>query len=360
MIAILRLFIPENPPASSDDFRSILVIRQHNQLGDMLCVVPLLRALRCKYPRARLVLMTSTVNHEVMEGNRFLDGALLYDKREFLGRWMIRVGALLSFVRRLRAAKFDAVIVPSTVSMSFTSDFFAFLTGAATRIGPSQLNGIPNPSGFVYTEGVDLDWRRDPRRHQTRRNLDVVAARGINTEDLSCEITLTAEEKEQGREVLASVRKDRGLVLAIHPGAGKAPNRWPAARFAEVTNSLAERWNAAVLITAGPMDDEPIQEMRSGLHCKYQLITNQPIRRVASILSEVDLLISNDTGIMHVGAAVGAPVLSLFGPTDSLQWAPLGERNRCLSAQNGDITEIGVDDVLETADAMLQKRIDGK
>lgn len=356
MIAVLRLFIPEHPPASSDDFRSILIIRQHNQLGDMLCVVPLLRALRSAYPHAGLVLMTSSVNHEVMEGNRYLDGTILYDKREFLGRWTLHVGALLRFVKRLRSREFDAVIVPTTVSMSFTSDLLAFLSGAGTRIGAAQLNGIPNPSGFVYTEKVALDWRSDPRRHQTRRNLDIVGARGIETDDLACEITLSDEEKEEGRGVLAALHRQRPLVLALHPGAGKLANRWPAERFATVANALSKRWNASVVITCGPMDEEPVKEMVSGLDCLYQVIRNEPIRRVASILSDVDLLISNDTGIMHVGAAVGAPTLSLFGPTDCLQWAPLGEQNQWLSAQHGDIAEITVDDVLCSAGAMLQKR----
>jgi ADP-heptose:LPS heptosyltransferase len=119
---------------------------------------------------------------------------------------------------------------------------------------------------------------------------------------------------------------------------------------------LTEKWNAAVVITCGPMDEESIEEVVSGLHCKYQVVKNQPIRTVGSLLSEVDLLISNDTGIMHVGAAVGAPVLSLFGPTDCLQWAPLGEGNQYLSARTGDITEIEVQDVLKTADEMLGKR----
>lgn len=356
VIAALRLCFPGNPPSPPGSPRSILVIRQHNQLGDMLCVVPLLRALRSTYREARIVLMTSLVNHEVMEGNRFLDGTILYDKRDFLGKWSLRVGALLSFIQKLRAHAFDTVIVPSTVSMSFTSDLFAFLSGARRRIGPSSLDGIPNPSAFVYTEKAELDWRRDPHRHQTRRNLDVVAGKGIETDDLSSEITLTPGERERGKNRFLDLR-GKGLMLVVyHPGAGKAANRWPAGRFARVANTLSRRWNARTIITCGPMDQEPVQEMVSALKDEYQLIQNEAIRVVASCLAEADLVITNDTGIMHVAGAVGAPVLSLFGPTDFRQWAPIGEQNRCLAAPNGRIEAITEENVIQTADEILRRR----
>ncbi len=322
----------------------------------MLCVVPLLRALRATYPHARLVLMTSTVNHEVMEGNRFLDETILYDKRDFLGRRTIHVGALWAYIRRLRGRAFDTVIVPATVSMSFTSDLFAFLSGATRRIGPGSLNGIPNPSGFVYTERVDLDWRGEKARHQTRRNLDIMAGKGVETDNLTYEITLSDQERSIGRARFADLRSKGFALIAYHPGAGKVANRWPAGMFASVANTLSRRWNARTIITCGPMDDEPVKDMVSTLNAEYQLIQNESIRAVASCLSEVDLLISNDTGIMHVGAAVGTPVLSLFGPTDAGQWAPLEEESVSLEAPNGIIDEITEEEVIRMADQMLRRR----
>ena len=111
--------------------RSILVVRQHNQLGDMLCVVPLLRALRSRFPGCRIVLLTSPVNHAVMQYHRLLDDVVNFDKREFLSDSTIRLGALRDFRRSLRRFSFDLAIVPATVSMSLTSDILALRFGGS-------------------------------------------------------------------------------------------------------------------------------------------------------------------------------------------------------------------------------------
>jgi ADP-heptose:LPS heptosyltransferase len=346
-----RAFDPASPDAPK--IRSILVIRQHNQLGDMLCVVPLLRALRAAYSGARLTLMSSPVNFEVMRGNRYLDETLNYDKRAFLGRAWIRIAPLMRFMRMLRKRSFDMVLVPATVSSSFTSDLLAVVTGAPVRIGTKSLDGVQNPTGFVYTHPVVLDWRNEPSRHQTLRNLDIAAGLNLPPQELSLDITLTEEEKSHGRSVVAGLRKEGGPVVAIHPGAGKLPNRWPPTCFAQLCKALSDSAGAGIIVTAGPMDDETIMSLCKVLEIKPYLLQDQPIRLVASILSEVDLLVSNDTGIMHVGAAVGTPVLSLFGPTDPGQWAPPGLQHRFFRGKGGNIEAIPLDEVVGAALAML-------
>jgi len=180
-------FAPGNSPR-------IFVIRQHNQLGDMLCVVPLLRALRLRYPESWISLLASPVNYEPMVGNRYVDEVIKFDKREFVGR---EGGSLLHFpgyVRLLRKKRFDVAVVPSTVSTSFTSDLLAFLSGAQVRIGAGSIQGVPNPSAFFFTHPRDLDWRGLKDYHQVRRNMDIWPDRFGDESDLTIEITLTEDE----------------------------------------------------------------------------------------------------------------------------------------------------------------------
>jgi ADP-heptose:LPS heptosyltransferase len=135
-------------------------------------------------------------------------------------------------------------------------------------------------------------------------------------------------------------------------------NRWPADLFARLADELSESLSAATVITSGPMDDGPVSSMLGALHAPCEVIKNQPIREVASAIRFADLVVSNDTGIMHVAAAVGTPVLSLFGPTDPGEWAPTGERHRYIRGEGQDIGKIPFEAVLRTANEMLRREHD--
>jgi ADP-heptose:LPS heptosyltransferase len=320
----------------------------------MLCVVPLLRALRGRYPRSHIALLASPVNYEPMLGSRYLNEVINFDKREFLrgkGAGLLR---LPGFVRQLRERKFDVAVVPSTVSTSFTSDLLAYLSGAPIRVGAGSIQGVVNPSGFFFTHARELDWRGRGDYHQVRRNMDIWPVGFEGESDLTIEITLSEEELRRGNSLLEELSGGSPRVVVYHPGAGKAVNRWPAELFARLADGLSTSVGAFAVVTSGPMDDAPVSAMTGALRSSYGLINNRPIREVASALRFADLVISNDTGIMHVAAAVGTPVLSLFGPTDPEEWAPIGQRHRYIRGKDHDITKIPLEAVEHAALAMLR------
>ena len=332
--------------------RRILIVRQHNQLGDMLCVVPLLRALRAQIPHAEIDLLASPVNAEIMQHHRLLADVLVYDKKDYLSRWGLRLGRLLRLRKLLRARSYDLVAVPSTVSVSLTSDILAAMTGAPYQFGPRSIDGVANPGAFLYNRPVDLDWREHPTRHQTLRNADLLASELELPDDLSHEITLTHEEIRMGRDDARRLRLGRNRLMVIHPGAGKPPNRWPVAQFAQTALRLQNEYQSSVVATIGPMDEEAHRDLQSILGETIQYVVNWDLRRLASLLFHVDLVISNDTGIMHVAASVGAPLVSIFGPTNPLQWAPMGPRSRYI--QCDPINSISVDEVMGLVDRTVR------
>jgi heptosyltransferase-2 len=322
----------------------------------MLCVVPLLRALREQYPKSHLALMASPVNYAVMLNLRYIDELLKFDKTEFIGK---EGGSLLRFpgyVKGLRALRCNVAVVPSTVSTSFTSDLLAWLSGARIRVGAGSIEGKENPSGFFFTHPRALDWRDRPTVHQVRRNLEIWPD-PLPVPDCSLEITLSGHKVAEGKLFIDNIKRPGGRIVAYHPGAGKVPNRWPAPLFARLANELAGTDNAVTVITSGPMDREPVTAMVADLNGDYHVVDNQPIRQVAAILRYVDLVVTNDTGIMHVAAGVGTPVLSLFGPTSAEQWAPIGGNHRYLQGEGGDIARIRYEDVLRNAREMLEGRM---
>jgi ADP-heptose:LPS heptosyltransferase len=353
----LRALLPRGvvPIPERAQVHRVLVIRQHNQLGDMLCAVPLLRALRTAYPAATITLVASPVNADVMRGGRYIDSLVVYDKTSFVGGGRIHPLRLFTFIGGLRREKFDIALVPMTVSVSFTSCLLAFLSGARIRIGAGRIDGKENPSAAFLTRPIDLDWRNDPHRHQTLRNLDTARELALPEVDLGSEITLTREESEKGSKWVARELTGWPSAVGFHPGAGKIPNRWPPDRFAHVANEVSSRLHARVFVTKGPMDEEPVAEMMGRLLKPPVVVANKPIREVAAILARMDLVISNDTGIMHVAAAVGVPVLSLFGPTEPRQWAPPGAGHMFLWAGR-DIREITTEEVLTCALELLKRK----
>jgi ADP-heptose:LPS heptosyltransferase len=338
-----------------ESFDNILVVRQHNQLGDMLCAVPLLRGLRHRFPSAHIAILASPVNVEVMEGLCYLDEVLCFDKSEFTRHGIRGFLRLFGYLRGLRRKAFDLVIVPSTVSTSFTSDFLAYVTGARYRIGIGSLDGVENRSAFFFNIPIHTHWRATPHRHQTLRNLDCAVSLGLPLDDLSHELTLKGTEVIEAKLWFEEKKAGSSCAIALHPGAGKPPNRWPAENFAAVAMALAREFSASIYVTSGPMDKEVVDSLLKALKNPVELIENQAIRRVASYLGQMDLVISNDTGIMHVAAAVGTPVLSLFGPTDPEQWAPIGGGNRYIAGSDGGIETIAVDQVLQNAREMLNE-----
>lgn len=351
-LALARaLFRQRQPdPLRPGSVARILIIRQHNQLGDMLCATPLLRAVRQRYPDAFLALLTSPVNHAVMMHHPALDETILFDKRRFLAGGRIHPLHLIRFVRALRGRAFDLVVVPATVSMSATSDLLAYATGARWRVGVGALEGSANPSAFLYTEAVPLSWDGKGTVHQTVRNMDV--ARSLGLPDPGSELNMALIPDELEHAARKWPRRMGRRAIAFHVGAGKVPNRWPADRFAHIIDVVVGEMGCDVFMICGPMDHEPVQAVASALHVDVQHVTNESIRAVASCLSRLDLLVSNDTGVMHVGAAVGIPVLSLFGPTDPGQWAPKGPRHRYIKSRSGSMTDISVEQVLQAIKEM--------
>lgn len=353
LFGFFRLFVHVRTVSTvpRDSVRNILVVRQHNQLGDMLCAVPLLRALRATYPSAHIALLARPLNSEILRGAPYLDEIIVYDKAKFLRNPL----QVWRFGRALKKRQFDLALTPSTVSMSVTSDVLTFFSGARRRIGPGAIDGKKNHTSYFYNVRAELDWRGDPTRHQTERNLDIASILVLESVSTELEIGLTGEERQRGAEAIARRQAEPGLVVGFHPGAAKPPNRWDALRFAELANRCAEIFGAFIVITAGPNDDEPLHEMTLNMPNACLVMHNEPIRQVAAVIANCDVYVSNDTGMMHVSAGVGTPTLSLFGPTDPLQWAPPGAGHRFILGAGGDVNTISTEKVWRVLLAMLRE-----
>jgi ADP-heptose:LPS heptosyltransferase len=167
-------------------------------------------------------------------------------------------------------------------------------------------------------------------------------------------IGFSNEEQHHAKEFLQPYLERYKTIVGFHPGAGKKENRWSAERFADVANRLFTDFQALAVITCGPKDEEQVNDMIAKLHYPH-VVVKKPIRQVAAIINELDAFVSNDTGIMHVAAGTKTPLLSLFGPTDPLQWAPKGEKNKYIASSVGQIDSISTEEVYSALQTIISK-----
>ena len=349
------IYIKKYDRISIENSNNILVVRQHNQLGDMLCATPFLRALRERFPKAKITMISGPVNTQIVKNNPLLDHLIEYNNIEILKS----PGLLIHFIRELRKIKYDFAVVPVTVSTSVTSDLIAFFSHAKYRIGAVMLSGVENRTGFLYNYRVVLNWQNGELKHQTQRNIDIMKAFALHTDDHSLVIGLQEEEKSYGDSYFQKTHLKGMIPVGIHPGAGKLNNQWPVEYFSELIDRLIEQDKCEIFITEGPMDKIPVDYFRDKYGDKINIICERNIRNVAAIINKLELFISNDTGIMHVAAATGTPVLSLFGETDPLQWAPQRNCDKYILGRNSDIRNITVDEVYKLAIKMLKLKDSG-
>lgn len=338
-------------PLSTEEFRAlrfdrILVIRQHNQMGDMMLAIPALRAVRETYPRARIGVVSSTLNAGVLANSPFVDRVFTYDKARPL------TGVRL--LRELRAERFDLAIVLHTVSFSFTSVMLAVLSGARIRMGSTSralgdsLTGSYLNMTLPLPDPAELD-----RMNEAEHNLFPLRAAGITTDDLA-PLMVPAAASERWAEAFAREHwREGSLRLAVHPGAGKIQNIWPPENFAAVVDALSGRRPVSLVVVEGPRDALSVAAFARACSVTGTVLRGRSIVDVAALLKRADLVICNDTGVMHVAAAAGARVLAVFGPTDPARWAPLCDGLTVVRAPEGNLQAVTPEMVVERAVGVL-------
>ena len=295
--------------------RRILIVRQHNQMGDMVCATPAFRAIRETWPEAELALITAPVNVEVVRHNPHLDQVVTFDRR----MWQ-HPGMLLGFFRWLRNYRAEVAFVLGSVSFSVTSSAIALASGARYVVGPDSA-----PFGWdVSRHAFSLEMPSEPEQTTASvdHNLAQLEAIGITTANRETVVVPSTGEENRAREILAELDLEPGF-WAVHPGAGKKQNIWPAKHFAAVIG-LALEAGHRVLILHGPADAEPLAELRAllGEIPGLEIAPACPVGVGAALLQLADRFLCNDTGVMHMAGALRVPTVALFGPTDPDLWKP--------------------------------------
>ena len=334
-------------PVGSDSIekeviKRILVVRQHDQLGDFLLSTPVFRALKARFPSVAIVLVVRNYTASLARFNPYIDEVIPFYEH---GRdWTLR--KLIIFVRRLRSG-FDLAVVLNTVSHSLTSDLIARMSGAKYILGSEHKKFAGTQRNFCYN--LIARYRSD-KRHQTERNLDIVRFVGADTADTSELVTVTEHERLWAMNYFKSLgREESRPLVAIHPGAGKHGNRWAVENFAGVGRELVRTNGVQLFVTWGPREGDLGQTLLSLLEPPVLSATHSDLRKVAALLCQAQLFLCNDTGVMHLAASVGTPLVAIFGPTDPDLWKPLGEKFMAIRGEDHTCDTVTQEQVLKCA-----------
>jgi len=304
---------PKNP-------KTFLVIRQHNQFGDMLASVSLLRAIKEIYPIAKTTLLASTENYFAVEKNPYVDEMFVFDKKKIFTK-----SYYVELCRLLRN-DYDVAIVPATVAISNTSCLLASVSNAEYKIGPASLNNVRNNLAKLFHGRIDLNWKKYPDAHVSDFILDIIRPFGIKTKNYNSCVLFDEVDKKFSLDFIASIKtKKENKLFGFHVGAAKPQNRWPLQKYVETINLLKQLYNYDFYFTGSTADEEQLSYVRKYFPNSGWFLNNT-IPQLAAVIEHSDLFITNDTGVMHVAGTTNTPQITIFGPTNPFNWAPLGKK----------------------------------
>jgi lipopolysaccharide heptosyltransferase II len=291
-----------------------ILVREVNWVGDAVLTLPALEALRGRFPMAEITLLARSWVGGLFAGHPAVDRIIEYRSedahRGLRGRWRL--------AGELREGRFDlAVLFPNSMDAAL----IPWLAGVPRRIGyPTDgrhwLLTHPVSNGPAAESG-----------HQVERYLAIVRALGGDGTPTP-RLPVTESARQKSGELLRQHGIPAGdLLVALNPGSiyGSA-KRWPADRFAALADGLVESHGAKILLV-GSRGERPVLD-RVAAHMRrpaVNLVGRTDLPTLVGLLERVHLLVSNDTGAMHVAVAVGTPVLAIFGPTDTVATGPLGK-----------------------------------
>jgi lipopolysaccharide heptosyltransferase II len=320
--------VPPRPPEVRpwSDVRRRLAIRL-DAAGDLLMTTPAIRALRARGPGEWLAVLTSSAGAEVAALLPEVDEVIAWDPPWMPGS-AAPGGAEATLVERLRDGRYDGAAIFTVHSQSaLPAALLCRLAGIPRRLA----HAAETPYGLL-TDWVPEPERDAPRRHETRRQLDLLAAVGVVADEPHLSVHVPADAAVAMRASLASLGLAEAPFVVVHPGARAPSRRYPAAGFAALVRALVRDHGVPVVLTGSAEEAGLAARVRAlaGVEAT-SLAGDLDLGELGALLALAPLLVSGNTATVHLAAAVGTPVVVAYAGTNS-QHTPWGVPARVLTA----------------------------
>ena len=324
---------------------NILVI-DFGQLGDVVLSLPALRAIREKFPRSRITVAVGKACAAVVDLSGYADATFVVDRVALRdGPKLLSIGRIAKIVQDVRRAKFDFVIDLHSLS---ETNLLGFLSGASKRLYARRpTRSLDFLANFHTRPPVEVR-----AKHAVDRYLDVLKPLGIKDAPRVPRLRTRAGDDASIEQILKKERANTGApLIGLFPGAGHPSRRWPLERFVELADSLVRNDDVRIIVFAGPEERTMVQEMRGAFPRSTIIFDKLTISQLASALARLAVFVSNDTGPMHIAAAVGTSVTLLLDRRAPKTYLPVEGRHRFI--YNNVITEAPTDEVYQAARELL-------
>ena len=289
---------------------SILFIRI-DRIGDVVVSLPAIEAFHAIFPRATISVLVKKENAPILKNIPWIDEIIDYEG-------FIRTALII------RKKRFS-MAVDLLMDYSIRTALLAFLSGAGIKVGFDI-----ERRGRVFS----LALKPDARQKSMGENIMDLArfvgracgSGGNMTGKICPKLFISDEDKESMEAFLREIgARENDMLIGVHPGGKFSSQRWPAEGFAELAERIRKRYNARILIFGGQEDAKTIKKIASLMETKPLVIVGLPLDKVAALVSMLNLLVCNNSGVLHIAAALEVPTVSTMGPTVPYLWWPQGE-----------------------------------
>jgi heptosyltransferase-2 len=297
-----------------------LLIRATNWLGDAVLAVPALTAVRERWPRDDIAILARPGIAELYRDQGFAEQILVFDHS---GRHAGSIGRE-RLVRELRREEFDAALL---LQNAFEAAWIAWRAGIPERIGYAR-----DARTFLLTHAIEVPRVGEAPAHESYYYLELLRRVGwLKKLPQLKEIRLRVppDLRDRAEEILLGAGARRGAVrVALAPGAVYGSAKcWPVARYAEVADGLAADLDCDIVVLGTMAERRIALEIGAAMHHRPVLLAGEtPVAELPALMAACQLFIGNDSGAMHIAAAVGLPVVAVFGPTDPDGTSPVTPR----------------------------------
>lgn len=337
--AILGL-VPAGRAPDNIEPGSILFIRI-DRVGDIIMSLPAIEAFRGIYPSAKISMMVKKENAPLLNCAPFIDSVIAYE-------------GFFRSISSIRKKRFD-MVVDLLMDYTLPTALLTYFSGSKVRVGFDIAS-----RGRLFDVAVKPDCRE---KNMAENILDLAKAAADVAGKRSAVMDPARPKlfvKDDDGELAGSLMSESGVnrekfLVGIHPGAKFDSQRWGAEKFAELAGSLIERRGAGIVVLGGKSDGDVLRRMASAMKMRVPIVSDVPLDTLAALISRLDLLVCNNSGPLHMAAALGIPTVSTMGPTVEYLWRPIGDGHIVIRHPDASVGSITVDEMERAVVAQLER-----